>query len=101
MVAAGGMREPAYADAAVGRDGMSGDGTALRAGGEQHVATSHPKIRVAASAPRRLAGVRADLDELARCADGSAREIVTLLQRIVPEFAREMPRVEVRQRAAA
>ena len=35
MVAAGGVREPAYADAAVGRDGMSGDGAALRAGGEQ------------------------------------------------------------------
>src|SRR5688500_3222164 len=37
MVAAGGTGESAYADAAVGGDRVSGDGTALLAGGEQDV----------------------------------------------------------------
>lgn len=78
----------------------------LDARGEKHVATSHPKIRVAVSTPRRLEHIRRELDDLAKLADSTTPDIVAALQRVVPEFQREStpaetPNKQIRYPSAA
>jgi FlaA1/EpsC-like NDP-sugar epimerase len=68
--------------------------------GEQHVATSHPKIMVAMSpVPNRNEMLRA-VRRLTNLANAPAAFIVSELQRIVPEFRHSYPEQQVGQQAA-
>ncbi|MBP89243.1 MAG: hypothetical protein CMJ64_21425 [Planctomycetaceae bacterium] len=72
----------------------------LHGDGEEHTSTSHPKIMIAASAPRGLGQIRSSIDRLTQISTSDKSEIAALLAEIVPEFQREQPTIPLRCIAA-
>jgi FlaA1/EpsC-like NDP-sugar epimerase len=58
----------------------------LRTAGENHLPTCHPKIIVVDHRPVDLADVSDAIDELEGAARSAPEQIVTLLQRLIPEY---------------
>ena len=58
----------------------------LHCDGERHLATAHPKIKVAQCEATDLRAICADLDVLQRTTEGAPEQILDLLHRIVPEY---------------
>ena len=59
----------------------------LHADGEEHTSTSHPKIMIAASAPKGLAQIRSDIETLSQLSTTDRQDIVALLAEIVPRVS--------------
>ena len=73
----------------------------LHVDGEEHQATSHPKIMVALSQRRAFHSVAGAIDQLAGVMHGPHLEVVTALHRLVPEY--DAPPISIplpRRRAA-
>ena len=67
---------------------------------EKHKPTTHPKITVAASAPRNLEQIRASIDTLSQFTARDADEIVAYLGELIPEMQREKPTIAPYREAA-
>ena len=63
----------------------------LNVSGERHVATSHPKIRVAVSPPGDAPRILQGTERLQQVCDADMPEIIMELKTLVPEFAADLP----------
>ena len=73
----------------------------LHVASEKHIATAHAKIQAVASTPHSLTSIRSEVDTLSKLTNASTRDIIQMLQQIVPEFQRTPPAKRSSRSAAA